>query len=240
MARPSGHIDAKCHLEFRAPHSALRTGFTLIELLVVIAIIGILAGLIVGTASIAMSNKAKSLAQAQLAAMETAIDSYKKAKGFYPPDNTNDTALSPLFYELTGTTAVLAKGQISYYESPLTLDKLPAGFLSSIFNVNGFINCSNSTENPSINFYPGLKKNQYEQIANNNATIIILGLGISGPLQYQPATSAANPFILNPWHYNSSHPTNNVDSYDLWMDVKYSGKTNRICNWSKDPIVVSY
>ena len=42
------------------------------------------------------------------------------------------------------------------------------------------------------------------------------------------------PYI-NPWHYNPINPTNNPDSYDLWIDVVWRGKTNRISNWSKDP-----
>ncbi len=37
------------------------------------------------------------------------------------------------------------------------------------------------------------------------------------------------------WHYVSTNPTNNQDSYDLWMDIKYGGKTNRISNWNPDP-----
>jgi hypothetical protein len=45
---------------------------------------------------------------------------------------------------------------------------------------------------------------------------------------------------INPWRYVSSNPTNNTGSYDLWMDIKFGGKTNRISNWSPDPQVVSY
>ena len=38
---------------------------------------------------------------------------------------------------------------------------------------------------------------------------------------------------MNPWRYNSSNPTNNPGSYDLWIQLKIAGKTNLICNWSK-------
>jgi hypothetical protein len=41
---------------------------------------------------------------------------------------------------------------------------------------------------------------------------------------------------LNPWRYNSSHPTNNTGGYDLWVDLVIRGKTNRVCNWSTLPI----
>lgn len=228
----------------RTPHSAFRTGFTLIELLVVVAIIGILAGLIVGMASVAGAKKSQSLAQAQLAAMETAIDSYHKAKGFYPPDNPNDPTLTQnaLFYELTGTMVMFTSKSVapdSYYSS-ISGETLTTNQIFTLFGTMGFMNCSNSSENVSVNFYPGLRVNQHEQFATNGINYTLLGVGVSGPLQLQPVAGGANPFLLNPWHYNVSHPTNNVDSYDLWIDVKYSGKTNRICNWSKDPIVVSY
>ena len=38
---------------------------------------------------------------------------------------------------------------------------------------------------------------------------------------------------MNPWRYNSSSPTNNPGSYDLWVQLSIGGKTNLICNWSK-------
>jgi hypothetical protein len=44
---------------------------------------------------------------------------------------------------------------------------------------------------------------------------------------------------MNPIRYNSSSPTNNPNSYDLWIDVVIDGKTNRISNWSKERVIVS-
>ena len=38
---------------------------------------------------------------------------------------------------------------------------------------------------------------------------------------------------LNPWRYNSLNPTNNPGSYDLWIQLRIGGKTNLICNWTK-------
>jgi hypothetical protein len=35
----------------------------------------------------------------------------------------------------------------------------------------------------------------------------------------------------NLWHYNSSRPKYNSDSYDLWADVVVGGKTITIGNW---------
>jgi len=61
---------------------------------------------------------------------------------------------------------------------------------------------------------------------------------ISGPANFMMNTLSGK--IFNPWHYVSTNPTNNQGSFDLWMDVLWSGKTNRISNWSPDSQVVSY
>jgi hypothetical protein len=40
---------------------------------------------------------------------------------------------------------------------------------------------------------------------------------------------------VNPWRYTSNpqSATNNPGSYDLWVQLVMGGKTNLICNWSK-------
>ena len=64
--------------------------------------------------------------------------------------------------------------------------------------------------------------------------INVLIASVGGPDQtYQPLGLPD----LNPWRYNSSNPTNNPGSYDLWMQLSIGGTTNSqtilICNWSK-------
>ena len=89
-------------------HSA---AITLIELLVVIAIIGILAALLVGGAGIAQAKSRRARVEAEREQLISLIETYKKAKGYYPPDNPNTptayvgyTYQNTLFYELTGCT----------------------------------------------------------------------------------------------------------------------------------------
>jgi general secretion pathway protein G len=65
-----------------------KSGFTLIEILVVLVIIMILAGIIVGAAKYAQVRAARSRTQAEIATMETALESYKSDNGVYPRSTT--------------------------------------------------------------------------------------------------------------------------------------------------------
>jgi prepilin-type N-terminal cleavage/methylation domain-containing protein len=207
--------------------------FTLIEMLVVIGIIGILAALILGTASIASSKMRRAKAEGERDALITAIQSYKNKKGFYPPDNTNSTTVVPLFYELTGTVVTNFGGGNSFL-SRVSGDRLTAANLNTIFgnaNISGFVN---SSADPSEvqNFCPTIAKSgRTAAFTTNGITYTLFGIFVRGPVELDSADGKK----VNPWHYVSTNPTNNNGSYDLWIDVVYSGKTNRISNWSKDP-----
>ena len=77
-------------------HSSFRSeaSFTVIEVLLVIAIIIILAGLILSTVGYVQKKGARSRAEAEIAAMSAALESYKADNGIYPTDS-NTTALKP-------------------------------------------------------------------------------------------------------------------------------------------------
>lgn len=78
-------------------------GFTLVELLTVVAIIAILAGLILSTSGYIQKKAARSRAEAEIAAMEAALESYKADNGIYPD---TDAVKNPgaLFEALTGSS----------------------------------------------------------------------------------------------------------------------------------------
>ena len=61
-----------------------RQAFTLIELLVVITVIAILAGLVLNTAGYIQKKSARSRAEAEVAALSAAIESYNLDYGAYP------------------------------------------------------------------------------------------------------------------------------------------------------------
>lgn len=205
--------------------------FTLIELLVVIAIMGVLAALILPMVTVVKQHQIIYNAQAEMAKLETALDRYKAAYGFYPPDNPGNPLTNQLYYELEGTT----NNGTSY----ITLDgsaqikvvDVPTAFVG----VGGFMNCSKPAGGEDVaaakSFLPDLRPNQIGTDTNNKVVVTLLISSVGGPnSQYLPLGQQD----LNPWRYNSSNPTNNPGSYDLWIQLVFSsGQTNLICNWTK-------
>src|SRR5205807_4071811 len=81
------HFGIRSTFDIRA--SSFRAGgaFTILELLVVMTIIIVLAGLILSTAGYVQKKGARSRAEAEIAAISAALESYKADNGIYPRDN---------------------------------------------------------------------------------------------------------------------------------------------------------
>jgi prepilin-type N-terminal cleavage/methylation domain-containing protein len=219
-----------------------RRAFTLIELLVVISIIALIAALILPVGAAAKRLAAIHNAQAEMAQLETAIDRYKSAYGFYPPDSTtvfnngvNNIPINQLYFELLGTTNTDNSPTFQSLDDPII--QLNGAQLMIIFGVNGFMNCNKpgSGEDARVaqNFLPGLKPDRIAIFTNINVPnnpIKLLVTSVGGPAAaYKPLGG----FALNPWRYSSSNPTNNPGSYDLWVQLVFGQQTNLICNWNK-------
>src|ERR1051326_7850251 len=111
------------------------SAFTLLELLVVVAVIGVLAALIFPVTRGVSRIKLTSRARAELAQLESFIDTYKAKLGVYPPDNPDTqnkrvlAGLNQLYYELEGTryegNTFVTKDLAS---EPLTTQKILAIF----------------------------------------------------------------------------------------------------------------
>ena len=211
------------------------TGFTLIELLVVIAIIALLAAMIFPITGAVNRTKMQSRAKVELAEIGNAIKLYKDKIGQYPPDNPTNAAVNPLYYELLGTT-----NNGTYY---VTLDGgaqiSPATIAAYFSGATAFANStqpggSDETRRAS-RFLRDLKPGRYGQITNGPAPVTLLTCSVVWPNTVLPIQFGG----LNPFRYNSSNPTNNPNSFDLWVDIIISGKTNRISNWSAKPLIVN-
>jgi prepilin-type N-terminal cleavage/methylation domain-containing protein len=219
------------------------SAFTLIELLVVIAIMSVLAALLFPVVGAVKKRQYIFNTQAEMAKLETAIDRYKAAYGFYPPDNQQSPAnpmVNQLYYELTGTTNISPAPNPPVYQSlDGSLPTLTGGAVGSqvnlAFGVGGFMNCTKpgggEDASAAKNFLPDLKPNQvWPNFTNATVGINLLIGSVGGPdAKYQPMGQQD----LNPWRYNSSNPTNNPGSYELWIQLVIGKQTNLICNWTK-------
>ena len=220
-------VDAVNH-----PHlPRTRPAFTLIEVLVVIAIIGVLAALTLGVLVPMKVKQQISVTQAELAQMQAAMERYKSTTGVYPPDNPGDPVINQLYYELTGTTYDPVNKVFKTLDGSTSIN---AADLSATFGVTGFVNCAMKDGDPPARSYlSDLRPNQIGTFTVNGATVKLLVGSVGWPANISPPPVSAQPEI-NPWRYVSSKPTNNIGSYDLWMDLAIRGKTYRISNWSRN------
>ena len=206
--------------------------FTVVEMLVVISIIVLLAALVVGGMSRAKVLKDRSRVKGDLNMLITAIDSYKNKLGFYPPDNDENPAQPPLFYELTGTVRdekgdflALATGEE---------EKVTVAQIQEAFNVGGFANASTDRD-LVFNFAKNIKANQYAELADVSGDVEVLVVPVEGTNMIKGRVMGPDgnkvPRNINPWRYVSKNPTRNPNSFDLWAEVKI-GKNNEIIgNW---------
>ncbi len=93
---------------------ATTQAFTILELLVVITIIIVLAGLILSTVGYVQKKGARSRAEAEIAAMSAALESYKADNGIYP-SNTDTNDLDPTT-SLDPTSSSYAKSSLYLYK----------------------------------------------------------------------------------------------------------------------------
>jgi prepilin-type N-terminal cleavage/methylation domain-containing protein len=209
-------------------------GFTLIELVIVIAVIAILAGILLGALPAVVDKRTRSVVRAELRQLVTQIEAYKEKHGFYPPDNTNNIAQPPLFYELVGTT--VASNPDRYI--PLNgAPELTPQQIKDDFGPDGFLNTA--PERGEVkSFLRNLKTNAQYVVSPFSTTGkgIVLRVPAKGPAN--AAVPAAED--LNTWRYivakgntTGVYPTNNPNTFDLWAEVVIRGKTVTIGNWKE-------
>jgi hypothetical protein len=141
---------------------------------------------------------------------------------------------SQLYYELCGVTNVQGK----FYMTSDGSAKIIDSEVNTAFGVDGFVNCSRGSGDdatPARNFLPGLKANRTASVTNIGVPVVNLVTSVRGPdTGYEPMGGQD----VNPIRYvfpGVYHPK----GYDLWVELRISGKTNLICNWSDATIINS-
>ena len=120
----------------------------------------------------------------------------------------------------------------------------PAAVNSPIYG-KGFQGIVNTTKGAgdegmaAQKFIRDLKPAQVAEL-KSGAKILVgsVGWDLGAANQQIISVPPAKVLKLNPFRYVSTNPTNNPKAFDLWIDILVQGKTNRICNWSEDPIVL--
>jgi prepilin-type N-terminal cleavage/methylation domain-containing protein len=231
------------HPAFRPNAPALprrAAAFTLIELLIVISIMALLAALVFPAVGAVSKLKIRKKAAGELIQVQTAIESYKAKFGYYPPDNPGNPATNQLYYELLGTS--YSNQTYTVLDGSAQIGGTSGISFSGAFGassaVTGFMNCTRATGGDDTlraqNFFrTGLKAGQFLPVTSP-VTCSVLGSSLAGPVMLSSGSGQ-----INPWRYNSSSPTNNPGTFDLWIDIAVGSQTNRICNWSTVPLIVN-
>ena len=240
-------------MKYRSRQIERRMGaFTLVELFVVMSVIAVLTVFTLSAVRDVKKARAIKLAQTELTQVQSAIDTYRQDRGYYPPDNPGNPALNQLFFELKGSCLTNVNNQPAY----VTLDgsgQINVSDLALVFGpaVKGFMNLPRvgrkSDEDSTAVAYLRPNPGQSGRLVINGQpgeAILVCSVRWTDDPNLQIITTrpASNPHAaeagLNPWQYNSSHPQRNPNSYDLWVDVYFNGKTNRISNWVSQPQVL--
>lgn len=175
-------------------------------------------------------------------ALASAIDTYKENVKVLPPENPVSPAnpihpspeLNTLYYELSGVTATGTTPTQQF--QPLSGVGLSTEANLKIFLGNppsfGLVNVTRGSDDEAQsakNCLSNIRPGQYLEVTSG---VTVLGVSDNGPL----VLSGASGKTINPWRYTSTRATNNVGSYDLWVDFTIGSKNYRICNWNDKPI----
>jgi len=180
-------------------------GFSLVEILAVMVIAAILLALVLGLYGRVKSKQVESRLQAEMAAIELALENYKSKNGQYPSSASWDGFSYP---RKAWSEAV-----------PDTVNLL----------------YKHLCQNEGKAFLPDVKESQtHKDVASGDMTGSLTGSVPGGnKVTIKDANGAITSEYLEnaKWHYNSRRPVHNKNTYDLWIEYNDDG-VKVISNWS--------
>jgi len=201
------------HSSFVIRASSFRnSAVTIIELLVVIIIILILAGLVLSISSYVQNKGARARAETEIAAMSSALESYKADNGIYPRDNTTTGYTDALDAKVAGnpTQAVYKNASVYLFAelSGLNTSQQVVANKKSYFSFKpqmlGHPTGDNTTvayiRDPFGNSYGYSTANQGDSSKGYNPTFDLwstAGTGASATPTPSPAPTPQNQWIKN-------------------------------------------
>ncbi|MBI5388322.1 MAG: type II secretion system protein [Verrucomicrobia bacterium] len=210
-----------------------RHAFTLIELMVVISIIAVLAALTLGLLKYATAQKKVSRIEGEMHKWITLIEYYHDKMGFYPPCNTNNPALSPLYYELSGTVFSPTTNRYDVLARPDIVEKT---VVALAFSAGGFVNAS--TDPAEVKRFGTIPESDLVIVTNDawGTAVKLPRVPVLGPGPFWPGPAVdprPQPTTTNTWYYNSVNPLHNPNSYDLWAVYYLDGELRTNGNWKR-------
>jgi len=212
--------------------------FTLVELLVVIAIIAVVAGLVVGVAAGSKQKKTRLQTQAEMKAIQAALELFKGKHGSYPPTRNNNPLLNPLFYELTGVRYTNPAPNVFVYTSVQDPGhSLTSVQVNSYFGTPGFMNFT-TDPNANMEVWLPLRPKQYGKLNGTGPYL----LKVPAKVPKVAATSVHSFTNLwktnteNYWLYRAYDPNGfNPQGYDLWAELpgKDATQVEVVSSWGQ-------
>jgi prepilin-type N-terminal cleavage/methylation domain-containing protein len=197
---PNAH-PGLCRLPVPARHPTSSRGFTLLELLTVITVVGILATISIGAIRGAKERTNIARARAELAALVTALEHFKRLYGDYPQTGEFGQAPATPTSETSGPGVNTAQAKLF-------------NCLTGVFGARAFAN-NNRISGPNLLEIKRFKLNPAEDRLPNNF------LQPVSNTPNPPAKPEMNACLLDPWERRYLYYYKNARSPNNWQATSY-------------------
>jgi hypothetical protein len=173
--------------------------------------------------------------------LATLIKEYHSRYNAYPPDNPTNTQVNSLYFELMGATYNHVPATPTYTVEEVTL---PENKVLQYFGREGLQNVTHLADqnNPQAlkakRYFETLSSKQYKAVSNADGLELRLLVVPVKDIETL-MVNALDGTKMNVWHYRTTNPTNNQNSFELWAEFEVGDTRFRVSNWENGPIKLS-